>query len=68
MQREWALDVINFLLSPEVQSRKGDINVWGDRSVLQAKYLTGSAQKTMLFPSIEEPHPSWQTRLRAGLG
>lgn len=61
--KQGALVVINFLLSPQAQSRKGDINVWGDPSVLQAKYLTGSAQKTMLFPSIEEPHPSWQTAL-----
>lgn len=61
--KEGALVVINFLLSPEAQSRKGDINVWGDPSVLQTKYLTGSAQKTRLFPSIEEPHPSWQMAL-----
>lgn len=61
--KEGALVVINFLLSPEAQSHKGDTDVWGDPSVLQAKYLTGSAQKTMLFPSIAEPHPSWQMAL-----
>ncbi len=54
---------INFLLSPEAQSRKGDINVWGDPSVLSNQYLTGTAKNTQLFKSIDEPHPSWQTAL-----
>ncbi|WP_428773903.1 ABC transporter substrate-binding protein [Vibrio sp.] len=54
---------INFLLSPEAQSRKGDINVWGDPSVLSSKYLTGSAKNTKQFKSIAEPHPSWQAAL-----
>ncbi|KOO05437.1 ABC transporter substrate-binding protein [Vibrio nereis] len=54
---------INFLLSPEAQSRKGDINIWGDPSVLSNQYLTGSAQNTQQFKSIAEPHPSWQTAL-----
>lgn len=51
---------INYLLSPEAQSRKGDINVWGDPSVLDGQYLTGSAKNTQQFKSIAEPHPSWQ--------
>lgn len=54
---------INFLLSPEAQSRKGDINVWGDPSVLSNQYLSGSAKNTKQFKSIAEPHPSWQTAL-----
>jgi len=54
---------INFLLSPEAQSRKGDINIWGDPSVLSNQYLTGSAKITQQFKSIAEPHPSWQTAL-----
>lgn len=54
---------INFLLSPEAQSRKGDINIWGDPSVLSNQYLTGSAKNTQQFKSIAEPHPSWQTAL-----
>jgi len=54
---------INFLLSPEAQSRKGDLNVWGDPSVLSSKYLTGSAKNTQQFKSIDEPHPSWQNAL-----
>ncbi len=54
---------INFLLSPEAQSRKGDLNVWGDPSVLSGEYLTGSAKNTQQFKSIAEPHPSWQSAL-----
>ncbi|MGO3800705.1 MAG: ABC transporter substrate-binding protein, partial [Vibrio casei] len=58
-----AMVAINFLLSPEAQSKKGDINIWGDPSILQTAYLTGSAKNTKLFPSVAEPHPSWQTAL-----
>ncbi len=54
---------INFLLSPEAQSRKGDMNVWGDPSVLSSQYLTGSAKHTKQFKSIAEPHPSLQAAL-----
>ncbi|CAE6902788.1 Protein YnjB [Vibrio sp. B1REV9] len=54
---------INFLLSPEAQSRKGDINIWGDPSVLNSQYLTGTAKNTQQFKSIAEPHPSWQAAL-----
>ncbi|MBR9788923.1 MAG: ABC transporter substrate-binding protein [Vibrionaceae bacterium] len=54
---------INFLLSPEAQSRKGDINIWGDPSVLSSSYLTGTAKNTQQFKSISEPHPSWQNAL-----
>lgn len=54
---------INFLLSPEAQSLKGDINIWGDPSVLSSKYLTGTAKNTQQFKSINEPHPSWQNAL-----
>ncbi|MGR5305263.1 ABC transporter substrate-binding protein [Vibrio mediterranei] len=58
-----ALVAINFLLSPEAQSRKGDIAIWGDPSVLSKQYLTGSAAKTQQFKSVAEPHPSWQSAL-----
>ncbi|MBD1576722.1 ABC transporter substrate-binding protein [Vibrio sp. S11_S32] len=61
--KEGALVVINFLLSPAAQSHKGDLDVWGDPSVLQAKHLMGDAKKTQLFPSVAEPHPSWQSAL-----
>ncbi|MDF2152425.1 ABC transporter substrate-binding protein [Vibrio sp. CAU 1672] len=54
---------INFLLSPAAQSRKGDINIWGDPSVLNRQYLTGTAKNTQQFKSIAEPHPSWQVAL-----
>ncbi|OEE37365.1 hypothetical protein A1QO_17735 [Vibrio genomosp. F10 str. ZF-129] len=54
---------INFLLSPEAQSRKGDLSVWGDPSVLSSQYLTGSAKNTQQFKSVSEPHPSWQAAL-----
>lgn len=55
--------VINFLLSPDAQSRKGDLDIWGDPSVLDNQHLQGSAKKTTLFKSIAEPHPSWQVAL-----
>jgi putative thiamine transport system substrate-binding protein len=60
---EGAQVAINFLLSPEAQSRKGDLKIWGDPSVLQNQYLTGTAKNTQLFKSIAEPHPSWQVAL-----
>jgi len=63
--KEGALVTINFLLSPEAQSRKGDLAIWGDPTVLAPQHITGSAQKTKLFKSIPEPHPSWQTALEA---
>jgi len=58
-----ALLAINFLLSPEAQSRKGDLAVWGDPTVLQSNYISGSAKNSKLFKSIAEPHPSWQIAL-----
>ncbi|MDN3609733.1 ABC transporter substrate-binding protein [Vibrio ostreicida] len=62
---EGAQVAINFLLSPEAQSRKGDLMIWGDPSVLQNQYLSGSAKNTKLFKSLSEPHPSWQAALEA---
>ncbi|WP_217525388.1 ABC transporter substrate-binding protein [Vibrio metschnikovii] len=58
-----ALVAINFLLSPEAQSRKGDLAIWGDPAVIQRQHLSGSASRSILYPSIDEPHPSWQTAL-----
>lgn len=58
-----ALVTINFLLSPQAQSRKGDLNIWGDPSVLSKQYLTGSAKQTQQFKSVSEPHPSWQSAI-----
>ncbi len=54
-----ALVAINFLLSPEAQSRKGNIAIWGDPSVLQKEYLTGSAKNAKVFKSISELHSTW---------
>ncbi|WP_117234514.1 ABC transporter substrate-binding protein [Vibrio maerlii] len=61
--KEGAQVAINFLLSPRAQSRKGDLNVWGDPSVLSSQYLEGSAKNTPQFKSVSEPHPSWQAAL-----
>jgi putative thiamine transport system substrate-binding protein len=61
--KEGALVAINFLLSPEAQLKKADISVWGDPTVLQSAYISSSMQKTTLFKSISEPHPSWQNAL-----
>lgn len=61
--KEGALVAINFLLSPEAQSKKGDLSVWGDPSILQSQYLKGSAKNTVLYKSVSEPHPSWQDAL-----
>jgi putative thiamine transport system substrate-binding protein len=60
---EGALVAINFLLSPEAQSRKGDLSVWGDPSVLDVQHLTGSAANTQHYQSVVEPHPSWQAAI-----
>ena len=61
--KEGAQVAINFLLSPKAQSRKGDLSIWGDPSVLESQYLMGSAKNTTLFKSLAEPHPSWQVAL-----
>ena len=61
--REGALVAINFLLSSEAQSRKGDLTIWGDPTVLEKQHVTGTAKNTNLFKSIPEPHPSWQSAL-----
>ncbi|MDA9556469.1 ABC transporter substrate-binding protein [Vibrio sp.] len=58
-----ALVAIDFLLSPEAQSRKGDSAIWGDPSVLVKSALTGSASQSEAYPSLAEPHPTWQAAL-----
>ncbi|NNN43822.1 MULTISPECIES: ABC transporter substrate-binding protein [unclassified Vibrio] len=58
-----ALVTINFLLSAEAQSHKGDLTIWGDPSVIQAQYLKTTPYNSIRYPSIAEPHPSWQTTL-----
>lgn len=70
---EAAQVVANFLMSPEAQARKADIEVWGDPTVLAMDALTPTERR--LFDDIEtgpatlpaeerqavlpEPHASW---------
>ena len=60
----------NFLLSPEAQARKADIDVWGDGTVLavdrlppeQRQRFTSarrSGQVELSAPVLLEPHGSW---------
>ncbi|MCL9782038.1 ABC transporter substrate-binding protein [Vibrio sp. S4M6] len=58
-----ALVAINFLMSPEAQSKKGDIKVWGAPAVIKRQYLTGPAKQDKLFKSISQPAQSWQSAL-----
>ena len=68
--REGAQVVANFLLSPEAQARKADIDQWGDPTVLDLEKLSpaeqalftsarraGQVEKTL--PTLPEPHGSW---------
>lgn len=59
----------NFLLSPEAQIRKADLDIWGDPSVLDASMLESAqaaklrARDVAALPSdtawLSEPHASW---------
>jgi putative thiamine transport system substrate-binding protein len=65
--------VANFLMSPEAQARKADINIWGDPTVLDMQAL--DAEQRALFENLSagsasltdadlanvrlEPHASW---------
>jgi putative thiamine transport system substrate-binding protein len=60
----------NFLLSPEAQARKADINVWGDPTVLAVNKLDAAdrqrfgdqpqaGQVDQPAPVLLEPHGSW---------
>ncbi len=78
--KEGAQVVANFLLSPEAQARKGDLEVWGDPTVLAVNKLPKSARTLFakiegeakvgamsakdLGKSLPEPHPSWSERLK----
>ena len=71
--------VANFLMSPEAQARKQDINHWGDETVLAVGKLAPEGRKLFdelplgvasltpeeLGPTLLEPHPSWMTRIEA---
>jgi putative thiamine transport system substrate-binding protein len=65
----------NFLLSSEAQTRKADISVWGDGTVLDVNKLPAAAQAqirkttpgalTESVPTLPEPHASWVEALEA---
>jgi putative thiamine transport system substrate-binding protein len=72
-----ALVLADFLLSPQAQAHKQDLDVWGDRTVLDLSRLDDEARAlfvldeenpAMLPPgaldkTLPEPHPSWMTAL-----
>ena len=71
----------DFLLSPEAQLRKQDPAIWGDPTVLAMDKLDAADRdKFAALPlgvatlspaelgrALPEPHPSWMTRLEAGV-
>ncbi len=68
--KEAAQVVANFLISPVAQSRKADLKIWGDPSVLAPSKLMASdaalfnagratGQVERFAPVIPEPHGSW---------
>jgi putative thiamine transport system substrate-binding protein len=68
--KEGAQVFVNFLLSPEAQARKADINVWGDPTVLAVNKLDAAdrqrfgdqpqaGQVDQPAPVLLEPHGSW---------
>ncbi|ASY64860.1 ABC transporter, periplasmic substrate-binding protein YnjB [Sinorhizobium sojae CCBAU 05684] len=74
-----ALLFANFLLSPEAQLHKQDPKIWGDPTVLSLGKLPTADRSAFenldlgvatlkpdeLGPALEEPHPSWMTRIEA---
>ena len=74
-----ALVFADFLLSPEAQRRKQDPQVWGDPTVLALDRLSAADRQAFqaldlgvatlppdrLGPALDEPHPSWMTRIEA---
>ena len=65
----------NFLLSAEAQTRKADITVWGDGTVLDISKLPTASQALIrktapgalseAVPTLPEPHASWVAALEA---
>ncbi|OGB82062.1 MAG: hypothetical protein A2535_07670 [Burkholderiales bacterium RIFOXYD2_FULL_59_8] len=65
----------NFLLSAEAQTRKADISVWGDGTVLDVAKLPTASQALIrktapgalaeAVPTLPEPHASWVEALEA---
>ncbi|MBT8086871.1 MAG: ABC transporter substrate-binding protein [Gammaproteobacteria bacterium] len=72
---EGAQVTANFLASPEAQARKADERYWGDPTVLDVASLrhserayfealdAGSATPPAAARYLNEPHPTWTTRL-----
>ena len=72
-----ALVLADFLLSPEAQAHKQDPKVWGDPTVLAMDKLSAADKARFdaldlgiatlkpeeLGPALDEPHPSWMTRM-----
>jgi putative thiamine transport system substrate-binding protein len=75
--KEGAMVVANFLLTPEAQARKQDHRIWGGVTVLALDALSvedrqwfaranpgpGTLTLADLGKSLPEPHPSWMTRI-----
>ena len=68
--KEGAQVLANFLLSPEAQARKADIEQWGDPTVLAVDKLPAAeraqfaakafpGQVAQFAPTLPEPHGSW---------
>jgi len=65
----------NFLLSAEAQTRKADVTVWGDGTVLDVAKLPAASQALLrktapgalaeAVPTLPEPHASWVEALEA---
>lgn len=75
--KQAAKQVADFLLSPQAQAKKQQINIWGDQTVLDMAALSKQQQKLFVqdqtHPSalpadakvklLSELHPSWVSRL-----
>lgn len=77
--KDGAMVVANFLLSPEAQATKQSSAYWGDETVLDLGKLSAIDRRLFdslprgpatlppeaLGPTLLEPHPSWLTRIEA---
>lgn len=75
--KEAALVTADFLMSPEAQLRKQDVEIWGDPTVLAMDKLAGedrdafaeldlgvaTLKPDQLGPALLEPHASWMGRI-----
>ncbi|KPQ25341.1 MAG: putative thiamine transport system substrate-binding protein [Halomonas sp. HL-48] len=73
-----AMVLADFLMSPEAQTQKQSLEMWGDRSVLDIEQLDAGDQALFeqgdrhpselpadaLSKTLPEPHPSWMTALQ----